>query len=95
MIAAGRPIIFATSIARERPGMPVIMRYVGCPVAEQITAEGTATRQCRADYADGSSVTSPVVTIKIDKTAPVVTFCQPKCWASWNVGKRLVQVAPE
>lgn len=28
---------------------------------------------------------------KGDKTAPVVTFCQPKCWASWNVGKRLVQ----
>jgi PQQ-dependent catabolism-associated CXXCW motif protein len=26
-----------------------------------------------------------------DKAAPVVTFCQPGCWGSWNVGKRLVQ----
>ena len=41
-----------------------------CPVAEQITAEGTTTRQCQADYSDGSSFTSPIVSIKIDKTAP-------------------------
>jgi hypothetical protein len=47
-----------------------LVNTVGCPVAEQITAEGTATRQCRADYSDGSSITSPNVTIKIDKTAP-------------------------
>jgi PQQ-dependent catabolism-associated CXXCW motif protein len=26
-----------------------------------------------------------------NKAAPVVTFCQPGCWGSWNVGKRLVQ----
>lgn len=26
-----------------------------------------------------------------DKSAPVVTFCRPKCWGSWNIGKRLVQ----
>jgi PQQ-dependent catabolism-associated CXXCW motif protein len=25
-----------------------------------------------------------------DKAAPVVSFCQPSCWGSWNVGKRLV-----
>ena len=47
-----------------------LVNTVGCPVAEQITAEGTVTRQCRADYSDGSSITSPIVTIKIDKTAP-------------------------
>jgi PQQ-dependent catabolism-associated CXXCW motif protein len=28
---------------------------------------------------------------KGNKAAPVVTFCQPRCWGSWNVGKRLVQ----
>lgn len=26
-----------------------------------------------------------------DKAAPIVTFCKPRCWGSWNVGKRLVQ----
>jgi PQQ-dependent catabolism-associated CXXCW motif protein len=26
-----------------------------------------------------------------DKSAPIVTFCQPQCWGSWNMGKRLVQ----
>lgn len=26
-----------------------------------------------------------------DKNRPVVVFCKPDCWASWNVGKRLVR----
>lgn len=25
-----------------------------------------------------------------DKARPIVTFCQPRCWGSWNVGRRLV-----
>lgn len=25
-----------------------------------------------------------------DKGRPVVTFCHPECWGSWNAGKRLV-----
>ncbi len=25
-----------------------------------------------------------------DKAKPVVTFCHPDCWGSWNMGKRLV-----
>jgi PQQ-dependent catabolism-associated CXXCW motif protein len=25
-----------------------------------------------------------------DRGAPVVSFCEPSCWGSWNVGKRLV-----
>ena len=25
-----------------------------------------------------------------DRTRPIVSFCQPRCWGSWNVGKRLV-----
>ena len=33
MMEWGRPIICATSMARLRPGMPAIMRYVGCAVA--------------------------------------------------------------
>ncbi|WP_020180389.1 rhodanese-like domain-containing protein [Methylopila sp. M107] len=24
------------------------------------------------------------------KSAPIVAFCQPKCWGSWNIAKRLV-----
>jgi PQQ-dependent catabolism-associated CXXCW motif protein len=26
-----------------------------------------------------------------NKAAPVVTFCRPRCWGSWNLGKRLLQ----
>jgi len=25
-----------------------------------------------------------------DKSKPIVVFCHPKCWASWNAGKKLV-----
>ncbi|WP_082508082.1 rhodanese-like domain-containing protein [Methylobacterium sp. Leaf113] len=25
-----------------------------------------------------------------DRTRPVVTYCHPDCWGSWNLGKRLV-----
>ncbi|GJD78571.1 rhodanese-like domain-containing protein [Methylobacterium gregans] len=25
-----------------------------------------------------------------DKAKPVVTFCRPECWGSWNAGRRLV-----
>ena len=25
-----------------------------------------------------------------DKTKPIVVFCRPDCWGSWNAGKRLV-----
>ncbi|HEX2147266.1 MAG TPA: rhodanese-like domain-containing protein [Pseudorhizobium sp.] len=25
-----------------------------------------------------------------DRAKPIVTFCRPKCWGSWNTGKRLV-----
>ncbi|KQQ12168.1 rhodanese [Methylobacterium sp. Leaf123] len=25
-----------------------------------------------------------------DKAKPVVTFCRPECWGSWNAGKRLI-----
>ena len=41
-----------------------------CPAAELVTAEGTTSRQCTATFTWGT-VTSPVVTIKIDKSAPL------------------------
>lgn len=44
-----------------------------CPAAELITAQGVTTRQCVATYTGGIVVTSPVITIRIDKTAPAVT----------------------
>jgi hypothetical protein len=44
-----------------------------CPAAELITSEGSTTRQCTATYIGGFTVSSPVVTIKIDKSAPSVS----------------------
>lgn len=26
-----------------------------------------------------------------DRSMPIVTFCKPRCWGSWNIGKRLVE----
>ena len=48
----------------------------GCPAAELITAEGASTRQCIATFTWGT-VTSPVVTVRIDKTPPTAPVANP------------------
>ena len=48
----------------------------GCPAAELITAEGASTRQCIATFTWGT-VTSPVVTVRIDKTPPTTPVANP------------------
>src|SRR5918994_2927704 len=44
-----------------------------CPSVGQVTAEGTSERQCILRYEDGSTWSSPIVSIRIDKTAPTVS----------------------
>ena len=44
MIEEGRPIICATSMARLRPGMPAIIRYVGCAVAASNSIDALTMR---------------------------------------------------
>jgi len=48
----------------------------GCPAAELITTEGPSTRQCTATFTWGT-VTSPVVTIRIDRTPPAAPVASP------------------
>ena len=48
----------------------------GCPAAELISVEGTTTRQCTATFTWGT-VTSPVVTVRIDKTPPTAPVAAP------------------
>jgi hypothetical protein len=43
-----------------------------CPAAELLTTEGATNRQCVATFTWGT-VTSPVVTVRIDKTAPTAS----------------------
>src|ERR1051326_6995856 len=77
MIGAGRPIIFATSMARLRPGMPVIMRYVGCPVAESNSID--ALTMCESFTANVVSAERCVVTII---SAPIFSKCSITAAAS-------------
>src|SRR5215210_832340 len=55
----------------------------GCPIAESITAEGSSNRQCTAVFTWGT-VTSPVVTVKIDKTLPSLPAGAPARAADSN-----------
>jgi hypothetical protein len=62
---------------------------VSCPVDEILSSEGSAvssTAQTITDQAGNSSAASNVVTVQIDKTAPVVTVTGVSAGASYTVG---------
>ncbi|MEZ4734645.1 MAG: hypothetical protein R3E79_46735 [Caldilineaceae bacterium] len=62
---------------------------VSCPVDEVLSSEGSAvssTAQTVTDLAGNSSAASNVVTVKLDKTAPVVTVTGVSDGASYTLG---------
>ena len=62
---------------------------ISCPTDEILSSEGAAvssTAQTITDQAGNSSAASNVVTVKIDKTAPVVTVTGVSNGASYTVG---------
>ena len=62
---------------------------VSCPTDETLNSEGSAvssTAQTITDQAGNSSAASNVVTVKIDKTAPVVTVSGVSDGASYTLG---------
>ncbi|MEZ4664066.1 MAG: glycine-rich protein [Caldilineaceae bacterium] len=62
---------------------------VSCPTAETLSSEGTAvasTAQTITDAAGNSSAASNIVTVQIDKTAPVVTVTGVSDGANYTLG---------
>ena len=62
---------------------------VSCPADETLSSEGSAvssTAQTNTDQAGNSSAASNIVTVQIDKTAPVVTVTGVSDGASYTLG---------
>ncbi|GEP08749.1 rhodanese-like domain-containing protein [Methylobacterium gnaphalii] len=93
LIAEDKPILLDVVLADRKPdGLPAgtlwapshrsIPRAVWLPGAgvAPLTAEQESVFFNRVEELTGG-----------DKKKPIVTFCRPECWGSWNAGKRLVE----
>ena len=55
----------------------------GCRGRASATTSHPSARHCCSDQV--AELTGG------DRNRPIVVFCKPDCWASWNVGKRLIR----
>jgi PQQ-dependent catabolism-associated CXXCW motif protein len=92
LLADEKPVLIDVAVADRKPeGMPAdkpwLPAHRSIPGAIWMPNAGAAS--LAADQEKGflrrvSELTGG------DKTKPIVTFCHPDCWASWNAAKRLV-----
>ena len=78
---------------RKPPSMSKTMIWLpqhrSIPGTDWMPGAGSGTRD--AAFADAFRTRAASLTNGKPST-PIVTFCHPDCWASWNAGKRLVEL---
>jgi PQQ-dependent catabolism-associated CXXCW motif protein len=93
VVAEARPVLIDVALADRRPaGMapdkPWLPAHRSIPGAVWMPNAGAAP----LDPAHEALFLVRVADLTGgDRTKPIVTFCHPDCWGSWNAGKRLVQ----
>jgi PQQ-dependent catabolism-associated CXXCW motif protein len=93
VVAQGKPVLIDVAMADRRPaGMapdkPWLPAHRSIPGAVWMPNAGAAP----LDSAHEALFLARVADLTGgDKARPIVTFCHPDCWGSWNAGKRLVQ----
>jgi PQQ-dependent catabolism-associated CXXCW motif protein len=93
VVAEARPVLIDVALADRRPaGMapdkPWLPAHRSIPGAVWMPNAGAAP----LDPAHEALFLARVADLTGgDRTKPIVTFCHPDCWGSWNAGKRLVQ----
>jgi PQQ-dependent catabolism-associated CXXCW motif protein len=93
VVAEARPVLIDVALADRRPaGMapdkPWLPAHRSIPGAVWMPNAGAAP----LDPAHEALFLARVADLTSgDRTKPIVTFCHPDCWGSWNAGKRLVQ----
>jgi len=93
LIARDRPVLLDVSLADRRPaGLPAdrpwLPAHRSVPGAVWMPNAGAAP----LDPAREDLFLKRVEALSGgDKAKPIVTFCHPDCWGSWNAGKRLVR----
>ncbi len=89
---AQRPVLVDVAEADHRPdAMPKTALWMpahrSVPGATWLPGAGSGTAD--AGFADAFQARMAVLTGG-DKSKPVIAFCHPECWGSWNAAKRLV-----
>ncbi|SFG43890.1 rhodanese-like domain-containing protein [Methylobacterium gossipiicola] len=93
VVATGKAVLIDVALADRRPaGMapdkPWLPAHRSVPGAIWMPNAGAAP----LDPAHENLFLARVAELTGgDKARPIVTFCHPDCWGSWNAGKRLVQ----
>jgi PQQ-dependent catabolism-associated CXXCW motif protein len=91
-LMASKPLLFDVALADKKPAdfpkdLPWLPIHRSIPGAVWLPGAGAApldpTREALF-YARAEELTNG------DKSKPIVTFCHPECWGSWNAAKRLV-----
>lgn len=93
LIADDQPVLLDVVLADRKPqglppGTPWLPSHRSIPGAVWLPGAGVVplTAEQEAEFLKRIAVLTGG-----DKTKPIVTFCRPECWGSWNAGKRLVE----
>jgi PQQ-dependent catabolism-associated CXXCW motif protein len=92
LIEAGGPVLLDVSLADIKPpsmapGTPWLPLHRSIPDAVWLPGAGSGSEE--APFAE--LFRSRVAQLAGgDISRPIVTFCHPECWGSWNAAKRLV-----
>jgi len=92
VLLAARPLLLdvgpghrkPANFPRDRPWLPT---HRSIPGAIWMPGAGTAPMDAAREESFYRRIGELT---RGDKTKPIVVFCRPDCWGSWNAGKRLV-----
>lgn len=92
LIKHKRPVLLDVAEAERKPagmpdGAPWKPRHHSIPGTVWLPGAGQGTLSAAARVAFDRRI---VALTAGDKARPIVTYCHPDCWGSWNVAKRLV-----
>ena len=92
-LMAEKPLLLDVGPAHRKPVNFPTDRPVAADPSFNPRRDMDAGRGCRAAgcQARGALLDRRIGELtRGDKTKPIVVFCRPDCWGSWNAGKRLV-----
>lgn len=92
LAASGRPVLIDVALADRKPAgfpadRPWLPAHRSIPGAVWMPGAGAAPLDPAREAAFDARIADLTGG---DKTKPIVTFCHPECWGSWNAAKRLV-----
>jgi PQQ-dependent catabolism-associated CXXCW motif protein len=92
LMAGGKPLLIDVGPADRKPegfprGRPWMPSHRSIPGAVWMPGAGTAPLAAGREALMARRIAELTGG---DRARPIVVFCRPRCWGSWNAGKRLV-----